>query len=136
MAKTSPRFKGLIGVGLIVTEQADPCRLAETKAVQLVKRDTDSCKHCRTSCKLAERSRFVWLQPDWFGSCGQGFLEDGKLSPREEYITKTGAIFSEKLDLLAHRTRVIIRKAVQYVFSQQESKYSNRLCLVNGDKCG
>ena len=34
------------------------------KAVELVK------------CGLAGRSRFVWLQTDWIGSCEQGFLED------------------------------------------------------------
>jgi len=51
-------------------------RLAEMKAVQLVKHDTDSCKSCR---RLAEWSRLVWLQSGWTGSCEQVFLGDGRL---------------------------------------------------------
>ena len=46
------------------------------KAVQLVKHDKDSRKFCRG---LAERSRFVWLQPDWISSREQVFPEDGGL---------------------------------------------------------
>jgi hypothetical protein len=34
------------------------------------------CKYCH---RLAERGRFVQLQPDWIGSCEQVFLEDGGL---------------------------------------------------------
>ena len=47
-------------------------------AVQLVKCDTDTCKHCRVS-DLVERSALAWLQPDWIGSCEESFLEDGGL---------------------------------------------------------
>jgi hypothetical protein len=52
------------------------------KAIQLVMHDTGfmqvllRCKYCHW---LAERSRFVQLQPDWISSCEQVFLEDGGL---------------------------------------------------------
>jgi hypothetical protein len=46
------------------------------RAIKLVNHDTDICKHCWTSGGLAERSRFVWLQSDWIGSCEQDLLKD------------------------------------------------------------
>lgn len=75
MVKTSPRFKGLIEVGLIVTRPIH-INSRKTKAVRLVKHDTDSCKHYQTSYGLAKRSSFVWLQSDWIAWCESGFLED------------------------------------------------------------
>ena len=46
---------------------------------KLAKNGTDSRKHSRMSCGLAERSRFVWLQPDWTGWRERGMLEDVEL---------------------------------------------------------
>lgn len=45
----------------------------------MVKHDTVSCKHYWIFCRLAECSRFVWLQTDWIDSCEQVFLGDGGL---------------------------------------------------------
>jgi hypothetical protein len=53
--------------------------LARIKAVQLVKRKMDSCNRQWAFCKLADLSRFMWLQLDWICSREQGFLKDGGL---------------------------------------------------------
>ena len=68
MVKTAPRFKGLIGVGVIITRQIH-VDSRKTKAIQLVKHNTDSHKHCQTYYGLAERSSFVWLQLRLSQSC-------------------------------------------------------------------
>ena len=38
------------------------------------KNGTDSRKHSWMSCGLAERSRLVWLQPDWTGWRERGYV--------------------------------------------------------------
>lgn len=51
--------------------------LARIKAVQLVKRKTDSRNRQWAFCKLGNLSRFMWSQLDWIGSREQGFPKDG-----------------------------------------------------------